>query len=193
MYCYKFCSTVFADRQGEKLEARIDRSLAGVCSTDKLRAYKFSPPTQVTFLHRGWQIFRWKHATPSWKNIDLCYEASWKKDFVEEERPPWKTSQNSFAKRLNWVNCVTRLFPSQAHDQPMWSSFFYRAQKPAKTGRCQHSSKRGRGRSRRREARPTRGRRSPIGGSGPVAVGSQSCKKSLLYSDFLDMFALASQ
>ena len=34
--------------QGEKLEARIDRGLAGVCTTDKLRAYKFSPPTQVT-------------------------------------------------------------------------------------------------------------------------------------------------
>ena len=132
MYCYKFCSTVFADHQGEKLEARIDRSLAGVCSIDKLRAYKFSPPTQVTFLHIGWQIFRWKHATPSWTNIDLCWEASWKKDFVEGERPPWKTSQNSFAKRLNWVNCVTRLFPSQAHDQPMWSSFFLQGTKACK-------------------------------------------------------------
>ena len=40
--------------QGEKLEARIDRGLAGVCTTDKLRAYKFSPPTQVNL----WQVDR---------------------------------------------------------------------------------------------------------------------------------------
>merc|ERR1712089_67125 len=33
--------------KGSKLNTRIERSLSSVCSTDRLRAYKFSPPTQV--------------------------------------------------------------------------------------------------------------------------------------------------
>jgi len=33
--------------KGEKLDARVNQGLDGICSTDKLRAYKFSPPTQV--------------------------------------------------------------------------------------------------------------------------------------------------
>merc|ERR1719315_496345 len=36
-----------SSKKGEKLKSRIEKSLAGVCSTDRLRAYKFSPPTQV--------------------------------------------------------------------------------------------------------------------------------------------------
>merc|ERR1712215_68236 len=36
-----------SSNHGRKLMERIETSLAGVCSTDKLRAYKFSPPTQV--------------------------------------------------------------------------------------------------------------------------------------------------
>ena len=34
-------------RSGQTLKARIEKSLASVCTTDKLRSYKFSPPTQV--------------------------------------------------------------------------------------------------------------------------------------------------
>merc|ERR1719376_1690348 len=48
--CYAVVSELQQDMvasKGEKLEARIDQGLAGVCSTEKLRAYKFSPPTQV--------------------------------------------------------------------------------------------------------------------------------------------------
>ena len=33
--------------KGQKLNTRIEKTLSGVCSTDRLRAYKFSPPTQV--------------------------------------------------------------------------------------------------------------------------------------------------
>ena len=34
-------------RSGQTLKARIEKSLGSVCTTDKLRSYKFSPPTQV--------------------------------------------------------------------------------------------------------------------------------------------------
>ena len=34
-------------RSGETLKTRLERSLDSVCSTDRLRAYKFSPPTQL--------------------------------------------------------------------------------------------------------------------------------------------------
>ena len=36
-----------ASNRGQKLSKRIESSLEAVCSTDRLRAYKFSPPTQV--------------------------------------------------------------------------------------------------------------------------------------------------
>ena len=50
--CFALVSEVEKDMSGsrlsgEKLQARITTSLAGVCSTDRLRAYMFSPPTQV--------------------------------------------------------------------------------------------------------------------------------------------------
>jgi len=36
-----------SSNHGRKLMERIETSLMNVCSTDRLRAYKFSPPTQV--------------------------------------------------------------------------------------------------------------------------------------------------
>merc|ERR1711892_952410 len=48
--CFALVSEVEKDMslsKGQKLNTRIEKSLSGVCSTDKLRAYKFSPPTQV--------------------------------------------------------------------------------------------------------------------------------------------------
>merc|ERR1711892_1375435 len=48
--CFALVSEVEKDMslsKGKKLNNRIETSLSGVCSTDKPRAYKFSPPTQV--------------------------------------------------------------------------------------------------------------------------------------------------
>ena len=48
--CFALVSEVEKDmsmNKGEKLNTRIEKTLSGVCSTDRLRAYKFSPPTQV--------------------------------------------------------------------------------------------------------------------------------------------------
>merc|ERR1719427_2651930 len=48
--CFALVSEVQKDMmssKGSKLDTRIDSSLDSVCSTDRLRAYKFSPPTQV--------------------------------------------------------------------------------------------------------------------------------------------------
>ena len=132
MYCYKFCSTVFADPSGREARGKDWQKPCWGVFDWQAQGLQVLSANSGDFFTLRLTDFRWKHATPSWTNFDLCYEASWKKDFVEEERPPWKTSQNSFAKRLNWVNCVTRLFPSQAHDQPMWSSFFLQGTKACK-------------------------------------------------------------
>ena len=50
--CFAMVSEIAKDMSvsgssGQTLRTRIDASLGGVCSTDRLRAYKFSPPTQV--------------------------------------------------------------------------------------------------------------------------------------------------
>merc|ERR1712013_299862 len=48
--CFALVSEVEKDmsmNKGEKLNTRIEKTLSGVCTTDRLRAYKFSPPTQV--------------------------------------------------------------------------------------------------------------------------------------------------
>merc|ERR1711872_1025703 len=48
--CFALVSEVEKDmsmNKGQKLNTRIEKALSGVCSTDRLRAYKFSPPTQV--------------------------------------------------------------------------------------------------------------------------------------------------
>ena len=48
--CFALVSEVEKDMSvntGQKLNTRIEKTLSGVCSTDRLRAYKFSPPTQV--------------------------------------------------------------------------------------------------------------------------------------------------
>ena len=48
--CFALVSEVEKDmslNKGQKLNTRIEKTLSGVCSTDRLRAYKFSPPTQV--------------------------------------------------------------------------------------------------------------------------------------------------
>merc|ERR1712179_327274 len=48
--CFALVSEVEKDmsmNKGLKLNTRIEKTLSGVCSTDRLRAYKFSPPTQV--------------------------------------------------------------------------------------------------------------------------------------------------
>merc|ERR1711892_1599998 len=48
--CFALVSEVEKDMslsKGQKLNTRIENSLSDVCSTDRLRAYKFSPPTQV--------------------------------------------------------------------------------------------------------------------------------------------------
>ena len=48
--CFAMVSEIEKDmssNHGRKLMERIETSLANICSTDRLRAYKFSPPTQV--------------------------------------------------------------------------------------------------------------------------------------------------
>ena len=48
--CYALVSEVVQDMTrstGQTLKTRIETSLAGLCTTDRLRSYKFSPPTQV--------------------------------------------------------------------------------------------------------------------------------------------------
>ena len=46
--CFALVSEVEKSmNKGQKLNTRIEKTLSGVCSTDRLRAYKFSPPTQV--------------------------------------------------------------------------------------------------------------------------------------------------
>merc|ERR1712150_390 len=48
--CFALVSEIEKDmsvRSGETLKTRLERSLTNVCSTERLRAYKFSPPTQV--------------------------------------------------------------------------------------------------------------------------------------------------
>ena len=49
--CFALVSEVVKDMSDnsakQKLQARIDQSLDNVCITDRLRSYKFSPPTQV--------------------------------------------------------------------------------------------------------------------------------------------------
>jgi len=50
--CFALVSELEKDMSGSaasglNLKTRIENSLSGVCSTERLRAYKFSPPTQV--------------------------------------------------------------------------------------------------------------------------------------------------
>ena len=193
MYCYKFCSTVFADPSGREARGKDWQKPCWGVFDWQAQGLQVLSANSGDFFTSRLTDFQVKTCNAILEKYRLMLRSVLKEGFRGGRAATVENLTEQFCQKVE----LSQLCDSIVSIPGPWSThvviFFYRAQKPAKTGRCQHSSKRGRGRSRRREARPTRGRRSPIGGSGPVAVGSQSCKKSLLYSDFLDMFALASQ